>query len=392
LSILVLLMAIASAFFSYFLFEKRSQLVSGWDKMAVAINRASGELDKNSGTNIADSLTPEKLAHQNYSSLDSSLAKLPEQSRNVIAARDALADALVRIGNSVGMKNTPAVTDITSVEKGAAKKDAVVYAVSDTISKRNASFNNFSNFAKNKLNASVNTAALVRGEASALNGVNSAVDELKKRQNHYEEQFRVIASNRSLNFSGSNYKSSVEKAVNAVRQIRREAAETRQKLSNAERKIADLETRHSLMSSQLGTAQKDLEVANLRIKGYMKALNLSDMRDLPTPWLDGSAEVRNALVGHVIKVDEDYGFIAINIGSESLVEQPIGDKKILVNPKIASGMDMVVARGNLKEDAKFVARIVLDKVGVDCSTANIPLDNAKKINVGDIVYFEGAAK
>ena len=76
LSVLILLLAAASAVFSYFLFEKRGQLVGGWDKMATAINQAAVEIDRNSGTKVAKELTPEALGHTNYATLDENLRKI----------------------------------------------------------------------------------------------------------------------------------------------------------------------------------------------------------------------------------------------------------------------------------------------------------------------------
>ena len=71
LSILIFLLAATSAVFSYFLFEKRSMFVTGWGKMAKAINAAAVELDKDSGTAIAKELTPDNLSHEKFDSCKS---------------------------------------------------------------------------------------------------------------------------------------------------------------------------------------------------------------------------------------------------------------------------------------------------------------------------------
>ena len=70
LSVLILLLAIAAAVFSYFLFEKRSQFVTGWEKMATIIQKSAVELDKGSGTKEASKLTVDALSHRNYEKLD----------------------------------------------------------------------------------------------------------------------------------------------------------------------------------------------------------------------------------------------------------------------------------------------------------------------------------
>ena len=61
LSILILVLALVSAAFSYFLFEKRDSMVKGWEKMAVAINNASASMDRTSGTQVAKSLSPAEI-------------------------------------------------------------------------------------------------------------------------------------------------------------------------------------------------------------------------------------------------------------------------------------------------------------------------------------------
>ena len=95
LSILILIMALASAAFSYFLFEKRDVLVNGWGKMATAIHNTSKTLDTRSATNVASKLTPAELSHEKYGELDSKLQKLTDQSRKVILERDELVKHLV---------------------------------------------------------------------------------------------------------------------------------------------------------------------------------------------------------------------------------------------------------------------------------------------------------
>ena len=57
LSVLILLLAAASAVFSYFLFEKRGELVGSWNKMTAIVSKTAAEMDKNSGTKVAQELS-----------------------------------------------------------------------------------------------------------------------------------------------------------------------------------------------------------------------------------------------------------------------------------------------------------------------------------------------
>ena len=99
LSVLVLLAAAVSAVFSYFLYEKRVTFVTGWEQLTSAIYDTAANLDRNSGTKVAQELTADKLAHKNYdeAAMNSNLGKLRAQSKNIVAQRNALADALKEI-------------------------------------------------------------------------------------------------------------------------------------------------------------------------------------------------------------------------------------------------------------------------------------------------------
>ena len=76
LSIIILLLAIALAVSSFFLYEKREIMLNGWEKLTTTINETASELDKKSGTKLAEDLTQDKLHHTNYANLDDQLKKL----------------------------------------------------------------------------------------------------------------------------------------------------------------------------------------------------------------------------------------------------------------------------------------------------------------------------
>ncbi|MBQ6351827.1 MAG: hypothetical protein IJJ28_00985, partial [Lentisphaeria bacterium] len=133
LSILILVLALASAAFSYFLFEKRDAMVKGWEKMAVAINNASTSMDRTSGTQVAKSLTPAELSHEKYAELDSKLAKLASQTRQIVSERDDMADALRRVGMTAGVSNLGSDADFRGVATYLTIVDTVWRGVSKTM-------------------------------------------------------------------------------------------------------------------------------------------------------------------------------------------------------------------------------------------------------------------
>ena len=392
LSILILIMALASAAFSYFLFEKRDALVNGWGKLATAIHNTSKTLDTRSATNVASKLTPTELSHEKYSELDSKLQALTNQSRKIIAERDELADALRRIGSQVGVKKLGSEADFRAVGTYAANKDAVVRGVSDALARRDAVYKELANISRQNLEVTLNVNTLVTGGASGLAPLDKALRQVKTRREVYEGGLRTIASQAGVSksdFSESAYADSTRGIRDGVKKIRTDLENTSSTLDDTRRELIAAKDEIKKRDAAIAGLNGKIGDLNYTINGLKKTLGIAEP-ETPVLWRPGSKEVRAKVIGEVVKVNRDYGYIAINLGKNTLVKQPVtADKFFDVNPEIKSGMTMVIARGSLDDDAAFITRITLDEVGDDCSTANIPA-GANTIKVGDFVYFDKA--
>ena len=394
LSILILVLALVSAAFSYFLFEKRDSMVKGWEKMAVAINNASASMDRTSGTQVAKSLSPAELSHEKYADLDAKLAKLASQTRQIIAERDEMAEALRRIGMTAGVKNLGSDSDFRGVATYRTNVDNVTSGVSKTMQKRDLLCRELAKLAGRTLNITVNPKALAECDRAELAKLVDALNLARNRRRTYENTLRTIGTHANVSasdFSDSNYSRSAERISGGVAKVRREVESANAALDNARRELVDAKAEIRRNQSEIEKLNQRVSDLNYDVNKYKVALGVAKDKPAPIPWRPGSSEVRANTVGEVVKVDNAYGYIAINLGKNTLVTQPLGEKSITVNPMIASGMEMVVARGKLNEGAEFIARIKLDEVGDECTTANIPA-GAKRIKVGDIVYFDNNAQ
>jgi len=394
LSILILVLALASAAFSYFLFEKRDAMVKGWEKMAVAINNASTSMDRTSGTQVAKSLTPAELSHEKYAELDSKLAKLASQTRQIVSERDDMADALRRVGMTAGVSNLGSDADFRGVATYRTNVDTVTRGVSKTMQNRDHLCRELANLARRTLNVSVNPKALASGDRAEFNKIASALNRARTRRQTYERTLRTIGTHANVSasdFSDDNYSRSAERISGGVAKVRREVETANSTLDSVRRELVDAKAEIRRGQAEVAKLNKQVDDLNYNVNKYKVALGVAEDKAAPIPWRPGSAEVRAKTVGEVVKVDPDYGYIAINLGKKTLVTQPLGEKSITVNPMITRGMEMIVARGKLDDNAEFVARVKLDEVGDDCTTANIPA-GANKIKVGDIVYFESATR
>ena len=394
LSVFIFLLAVAGAVFSYFLFEKRSQFVDGWNKMAAAIHQTATELDSGSGAgSLAAELTPDGLGHKSYAELDGKLPKLARRARQIILTRNQLAAALSQIGNAVGAPGNPDVKKLSALDTYEGESNKIVRAVSDLIAVRDQMYGYLIQFARTQYNVSLDLRDLQDGNTAALMPLLQAVQQEKARRATYESQLRTIAGyvGASLNTSEAAYAGSVQEIASAVRNLRDELRARENELKNTRDEL-DTRTRQ-LEQSRRDVADRDALLAEKQelIAGYRKALGIDDgLDDIPV-WKRGSAEARAAIVAEVKEVHPDYGYIVINLGSDSRVKQQIGNRSLEIDPQIEKGLELVVVDPAIEKDGEFVARVVVDEVGNGYLTANIPADS-KKIKPGYKVYWIQAKK
>ena len=387
LSILILLLAAASAVFSYFLFEKRSQFVDGWAKMAVAINKSAVELDLDSGTKkLADELTPATLSHESYAELGSRLPKLAERARQVVLSRNALASALYTIATAVEAKKLPTEKALCGLNTYDASRDAVINAVADAIRNRDTQFGKFARLSKTYLNANVDVRALKDGKGNALDNVEKSLKADRDRRGKYENALRSIAGKVGRDRLDTNkYANSVNTIVNNVEKLRTLQQKTAADLRNTQNKLRSTENDLKKKNAQVASQSSIIKNRDSQIKDLKRALGLAPNAEVRI-WKDGSAEARKLVVGKVLKVDSEFGYISIDLGADTRVIQKIGNRELKINPQIASGLELVVIDGSLEDKAKFIARVKVKEVGANCSTADIPA-GSKDIKAGYKVYW-----
>lgn len=392
LSILILLLAAASAVFSYFLFEKRSQFVDGWAKMAVAINKSAVELDRDSGTKkVADELTASTLSHEKYADLDQRLPKLAERARQVVNSRNALASALYTVAIAVEAKKLPSEKALCGLDTYDAGKDDVINAVSDAISRRDRQYNNVIKLAQKYLGARLNVRDLKTGNASALSNMEKALQADKARRGNYESTLKRIGGrvNARLN-TGSNYSQSTKNIADGVEKLYRVYRATDNDLKKTRAALRNCENQLKKSNARIASLNRVNKEQVSQIADYKKTLGIADGADVKL-WKDGSAEARKVLAGKVISVDNDYGYITIDLGKASRVIQQVGNRQVEIDPQIVKGLELVVVDGALTADkANFVSRVVVDEVGEKCATANIPA-GSKEIKAGQMIYWIPAA-
>ena len=88
----------------------------------------------------------------------------------------------------------------------------------------------------------------------------------------------------------------------------------------------------------------------------------------------------------MVYVNEEYGFVQINIGKNYVIVQEYGTKKNNVHFPMQSGLRMTIARGT-GENVVPVAKILVKTVNDESSICNVVEGAVAEINVGDDVFF-----
>ena len=395
LSILILLLAAAAAVFSFFLYEKRDNMVDGWAKMAEAVSTTAASLDKDSGTEVAKELSAEELTHDKYEDLENKLPKLKEHADSIIAERNDMATALRKIAETSDMDDLQAMSEFTSLKNYQTNANAVVSKVKSDVQRQNNILRRLITTSKG-LKADLTLSGL---KSSSYNNefakLDSKVKLAKSRINNAQQQFRGIFASAggsgSLDFGDRSYRASMGKVSSAVRGLKGKYNQARNALKSESAKAVMMQNTIKSKNGQIGGLKGKVKKKELEIKRLRNIISGVDKAEIDDPWENGSVETRRAVQGKIIKVDRKYGFVVVDLGTGTTVKQKIGTKTNYANPVIPVNATMIVARDLASTSGKFIGEIKLIKIHEDCSIANVTsVIKGKGVAVGDTVFFSDA--
>ena len=472
--VIILLLAMASAVFSYFLYEKRVEFVDGWKQMSQAIQTSAEKIDEEGTTKYAKKLTVKELSHENYDQakmqsqlknltsqskefveqykkaaavlsqnaqyratvlkkgsdaaeltlddktispevFNEKLEKFTAQNRELVDAhgklvkdhkamtsdrdrwkqnyetasrelaqtkrelalisqqRNQMAKYLATIGNRVNA-DAGSEKDFAAVNTYAARLDRVSKAVDNLVKNRDTMIKEMERLSGLKLNST----EILANPRKGLSAFESRFNSHRIARQKYAGAIAAIAASLKVSFRDDIAKdySSTEAVVKANNAELKKIPDLQKQLANAQRNIGNLNT---------DVSKRDKEIGRLNgvITDYKTILSLTPGDADPKPWGNGSVDARAEVVGKVVKVSDKYGYVVLNIGSDSTVTQTVGNKKLLFNPNLGSGLTFNVSR-----DGRFVATVTISNVGKSESTAHIPADKAGSVKVGDTVTFK----
>lgn len=388
LSILILILAIASAVFAYLLFDKRQQMVEGYESLGKGIADTARYLDKDSGTQ-----TKLNIDHRSES-LDQEIRKLSQLAKQVSEERNALAQALVEISAQAGGNATlESLTELAGYESGAA---GVLASVNNLRANRDMLAEGYLQ-AAGKFDLSLDYNELVgldrSGWENSIRAFNVDLDNVKKYKEQQEAVMRKVAKSLGVEISLKparyeadlkNYNAAIAGLQKNKADLEAAKADLTAKLDAANKSIASKEGEIASLNTELATQKDEYN----RLSAIIK----DEAYEYPVAlWRAGSPEARKAVDGKIIDINKKFGYVVIDIGSETLVEQPIAPNREpnKVNPNITAGDEMMVSRYVGADDAKYIGNIKIFKVEGACAFANVTdLADGNAIAVGDTVLFD----
>lgn len=394
LSVFVLLLAIASATCSYFLFEKRELLVKGWGKMAVSLNNAAKDFDKSSGTETAKMLSTEEISHENYDKLDSNLSKFNDQVRKIVKQRDDLSSAVRNTAGIMEMSNIPEQSSFTALDSYERSVPSVIEHISTVKKRYDDTIDQICATGK-QIDAPLDAGALkgsrYRTEYTKLSNRISAMDSKIKS---YDAGYRRLAGLTNVKLANSDFEYSAinattNKLLAGITTIKNDLKTAQSLVGQKDLAIAEIQKTVDLKDKQIAAER----IAARKLKEHNNTLlQLLEKEGIPRDiklWEDGSKDVRRALQGKVIEVDEHFGFIVIDIGSATKVGQQLGPKIAYFSPRITDNAEFMVVRDLDKDDSRYIGRVKLFKLSENNSYAKqiAPAVKAEKIRVGDFVFL-----
>lgn len=414
LSIFIFIFAAASAVFSYFLFEKRAQFVSGHEKMANAIYESSKALDAGSGTADSKKLTPEILAHDKYADLDSALPALSSQSKKIVAQRNALAQSLWNIAEAIRMKDAGEVESYRQIDSYSGRMDAVVAGVADTVKHRDNAYQAISDIAKpyrvNIRKEALVNASDIRASRAVLKPLADYIKDTLNNSNAYRSALVEVSriAGKKVNVADNRRDAGI-KEVKAV--VTAKVGEVNTLLGELNKVKRDNSRLNSVVRSrdaQIKAAEKKFKDVSNALSELKESIGVAkDYR----PWRAGSEEARSRMFGKVTAVSKEYGYFVIDLGERSVVYQESNGKKVPIALKLTSGIEVAVVRKPVeaKKDAAapaadsikdanevknesvvFIASSSIVRVGETESVVDLPAGS--DVKVGDIVLYKNKVK
>jgi hypothetical protein len=401
LNILIFILAGVAVTFGFFLFQKREQLRRRGDEMAKFINEVAGVLDAGSGTKVQDKLDyknryetdptkpgykKDKLAislyHNNYNKLKTVLRPFKEQASAVITQRDQLSDTLHKVLVDLEIPNEKEFDAplFMSTESYVDRDTQLLDIVTKLNARDNAIMAQISDSANVIGKGSIDAEALKNLEdyTTPLSSFAEMVQALKTRSDTYASNIGELCDIfgvSSPSLDGDDYVAALDTIKTEMQGQKDEFEQTKADLKSTQEELADTKERLEQEIAKLETANNQIAVLQKKLDVFLRGM------DGDTDVSDIEFKLQRSLEGKILRVNEKWGFVVIDLGLNNTML--VGDSKKEVKVPLKEDEKMDVSRGS-----DYLGQIHIVKVAENCAIADIvPESLSGKMEPGDKVFF-----
>ena len=395
--ILILLAAAGAAVLSYFLFEKRTEMLKGWKLMADQIDVTAKKIDQGSGTKVAADIKSGEFSHRDLTAMETRLKKLSAAADSLIKQRNGLVDTIHTIAKDAANQEVDKNAFLNIATYEAAKKDVegkVKQAATAEKNLLNGIITDYANLGRSigkgmsteDIKKSNKRKELNRYVADTINKQKKAIAESDAGYKELVKKIKVSHSSGKFEDTTKDIAKEIaslvekEKAAHAAR-VR---AENQVKAKTAQ--IASLNKTIAQLKNDKNTQEK--EISRLKLK--INPTNDPNVNKLEygTRTEKDYELLYKTIRKEVKKVDTKWNFVIVDLGAKTLVQQTFAGRTYKTVLDITPGKTMTIVRNIKSNNPEVIAKIELTEVHADYSVANIKMDTLKSaIREGDVVIF-----
>lgn len=412
INIFIFVFAIVVVVFGVLLFQKREQITQARSDIAETVEKVSRQIDSSAAISSDDlkiSKTPAEVRE--------AMVKLESAVSKIVKQRNAIAENLTDVTNTVlekayyGEADEPFILEVGSVT-GYKTYDATLAEIKTHIGERMQYFYDRDAYLSDfmtKDGANLGMPARSYAFSADTKKFKSALDELLAKTNDTVDRMKafrghivtvssqISPDSRELDLNSQEYNqllkeniTTVEAFVNLHNQLIKDNEDLRQRVMRAEVQLGSAEEDTSTYRRVAEEAERKRAEAEKEVLRLRKIIDPTGFGEEEDPSLNINFNVLKDLVGKVVFVNEEYGYITVDIGSESEVIRSSGER---IRASVPEGAILTIATSLDPDTAKYVCKAQVIRLRSKASVATIlasPGGSFAYPSIGDVVYFSQA--
>ena len=405
INIFIFVFAIVVVVFGVLLFQKREQITQSRADIAATVEKISRQIDSSAmipSDDLKISKTPAEVKE--------AMVKLEASVDKIVRQRNAIAENLTDVTNTVlekafyGPGDEPFLLDVGDVTKYRGYEDTLT-DIKTNIGDRMEYFYVRDKYLSDFMKAdgtilvisapfSDDNARLDSSLTKLREKTQDTVDRMKAFRSHIVTvSHHISPDSREPDLGSQEYNRLLKENMNTVEEYVKDYQETKKQNEELRERVVRAEARLGDAEEDSSTYKRVAEEAERkRAEAEKEVLRLRKIID-PTGFGDGEEalninfDVMKDLIGKVVYVNKQFGYVTVDIGSESEVVRSSGER---IRASVPEGALLTIATSLDPDTARYVCKAQVIRLRSKAAIATIlasPAGSFEYPKVGDVVYF-----